>query len=149
MKTYKHLYPRLCEFENLYTAFLRARKGKRSRPDVAAFEDNLEAELPQLQAELLDESYQPGPYRHFTIYEGKPRRISAAPFRDRVVHHALCGIVEPIWEARFIHDSYACRRGKGHAQALSPRPRGRFWREHFILSSYLPHKSPPRRGLGA
>ena len=118
MKTYKRLYPRLCEFENLYKAFLRARKGKRSRPDVAAFEDNLEVELPVLQAELLDESYQPGPYRHFTIYEGKPRRISAAPFRDRVVHHALCAVIEPIWEARFIHDNYACRRGKGTHAAL-------------------------------
>lgn len=118
MKTYKHLYPQLCAFENLYEAFCRARRGKRSRPDVAAFEDNLEVELLRLQAELLDEQYTPGPYRHFTIYEGKPRRISAAPFRDRVVHHALCNVIEPIWEARFIHDSYACRAGKGMHAAL-------------------------------
>lgn len=118
MKTYKHLYPQLCAFENLYAAFLRARRGKRSRPDVAAFEDSLEVELPALQAELLDESCAPGPYRHFVIYEGKPRRISAAPFRDRVVHHALCNVIEPIWEARFIHDSYACRVGRGMHAAL-------------------------------
>ena len=132
MKTYKHLYPRLCEFENLYEAFLRARKGKRSRPDVAAFEDNLETELPVLQAELLDESYQPSPYRHFTIYEGKPRRISAAPFRDRVVHHALCNVIEPIWEARFIHDNYACRRGRGTHAALD-RCTAFARRYHYVL----------------
>jgi len=85
---------------------------------VAAFEFNLELELPRLQAELADESYRPGPYRHFTLYERKPRRISAAPFRDRVVHHALCNVIEPLWEARFIHDSYACRVGRGTHAAL-------------------------------
>jgi retron-type reverse transcriptase len=83
VKTYKHLYKRIYAFENLYTAFRKARRGKRSRPDVAAFEFNLELELPRLQEELANETYRPGPYRHFTIYERKPRRISAAPFRDR------------------------------------------------------------------
>jgi len=118
MKTFKNLYPRIYDFENLYLAFHKARRGKRSRPDVATFEMNLELELPRLQDELASETYHPSPYRHFTIYEGKPRRISAAPFRDRVVHHALCNVIEPIWEARFIHDSYACRKGKGTHAAL-------------------------------
>ena len=118
MKTFKHLYPRIYDFENLHLAFRKARRGKRSRPDVAAFEMNLELELPRLQDELASETYCPSPYRHFTLYEGKPRRISAAPFPDRVVHHALCNAIEPIWEARFIHDSYACRKGKGTHAAL-------------------------------
>jgi RNA-directed DNA polymerase len=118
MKTFKHLYPRIYDFENLYLAFHKARRGKRRRPDVAAFEMNLELELPRLQDELASQSYHPSPYNHFTIYEGKPRRISAAPFRDRVVHHALCNVIEPIWEARFIHDSYACRKVKGTHAAL-------------------------------
>jgi RNA-directed DNA polymerase len=118
VKTYKNLYPRIYEFDNLYWAYRKARKGKRSRPDVAAFEFNLEFELPQLQEELETEIYRPSPYRHFTLYERKPRRISAAPFRDRVAHHALCNVIEPIWEARFIHDSYACRVGKGTHAAL-------------------------------
>jgi RNA-directed DNA polymerase len=118
VKTYKRLYPRICEFENLYRAYRKARKGKRNRPDVAAFEFNLEFELPLLQEELVNETYRPSPYRHFTLYERKPRRISAAPFRDRVAHHALCRVIEPIWEARFIHDSYACRVGKGTHAAL-------------------------------
>lgn len=118
MKTYKRLYEQIVTFENLYWAFRQARRGKRGRPDVAAFEFDLELELSQLQQELADESYRPGAYRHFTVYERKPRRISAAPFRDRVVHHALCAVIEPIWEARFIADSYACRVGKGTHAAL-------------------------------
>ena len=118
MKTYKHLYRRIGDFENLYAAFRKARQGKRSRPDVATFEFNLELELARLQDELANETYRLGPYRHFTIYERKPRRISAAPFRDRVVHHALCNVIEPIWEPRFIHDSYASRIGKGTHAAL-------------------------------
>ena len=118
MKTYKRLYPRIHEFKNLYLAFLKARKGKRNRPDVAAFEFNLEFELPRLQEELVDETYRPSSYHHFSLYERKPRRISAAPFRDRVLHHALCNVIEPIWEARFVRDSYACRVGKGTHAAL-------------------------------
>ena len=63
-------------------------------------------------------TYRPGPYRTFTIYEGKTRQISAAPFRDRVVHHALTGVLEPIFERSFIFDSYACRKGKGTHAAV-------------------------------
>ena len=71
MKTYKNLYPQLCTFENLYLAFCKARRGKRSRRDVAAFENNLDVELLQLQEEFQSQTYRPSPYRHFTIYEGK------------------------------------------------------------------------------
>jgi retron-type reverse transcriptase len=67
---------------------------------------------------LHDHTYTPGSYTNFYIYEPKKRLISAAPFRDRVVHHALCRIIEPIWERRFIHHSYACRVGKGTHRAL-------------------------------
>lgn len=118
MKTFKNLYPQLTDFATLETAFRKARRGKRHQVNVATFETNLDQELLGLQQELQDETYRPGGYRHFTLYDGKPRRISAAPFRDRVVHHALCHVTEPIWEARFIHDSYACRVGKGTHAAL-------------------------------
>jgi RNA-directed DNA polymerase len=118
MKTYKHLYPQIYDWENLTDAFYRARKGKRSRPDVAAFEFNLENEILSLHEELATQTYRPGLYHSFYIREPKRRKISAAPFRDRVVHHALCRVIEPIWEARFIYDSYACRVGKGHHRAL-------------------------------
>ena len=118
MKTHKHLYSRITDFGNLHQAFKNAARGKRSRPDVAAFEFNLERNLLDLQAELQTQTYKPGPYYNFRIYDPKPRLISAAPFRDRVVHHALCQIIEPLFERRFIYDSYACRVGKGTHAAL-------------------------------
>jgi len=118
-KTFKHLYPQICAYENLYAAFRAARKnGKRQKANVAAFEYHLEVELGRLQDELTQKTYCPGPYHHFYIFERKRRKISAAPFRDRVVHHALCNVIEPIFEARFIFDSYACRVGKGTHRAI-------------------------------
>ena len=84
----------------------------------ARFFFHLERELLRLHEELASKTYRPGPYRTFTIYEGKTRQISAAPFRDRVVHHALTGVLEPIFERSFILDSYACRKGKGTHAAV-------------------------------
>jgi len=118
VKTYRHLYPQVWAFENLYLAYRAARKGKRRAASVAAFEFDQEAQLVGLQEELHDKTYRPGPYQSFTIHDPKRRLISAAPFRDRVVHHALCRVIEPIFEARFIHDSYACRVGRGTHRAL-------------------------------
>ena len=112
------MYDQICAFDNLDTAYRQARQGKRMHPAVAAFEFNLEAELIQLRDELRAHTYQPGPYHSFTIHEPKRRLISAAPFRDRVVHHALCNVIEPIFERRFIGDSYANRVGKGTHRAL-------------------------------
>ena len=63
-------------------------------------------------------SYQPGAYVHFMIHDPKRRLVSAAPFRDRVVHHALCNVIEPFFEQQFIADSYANRVGKGTHQAI-------------------------------
>lgn len=118
-KTYKNLYPQIYAFDNLYLAHRKARRGgKRKYPQVAEFEHNLGENLLQLQAELQNQTYRPGPYRHFMIIERKVRKISAAPYRDRVVHHALMNIIQPIFETRFIFDSYACRKGKGTHRAL-------------------------------
>ena len=119
MKRIGNLWPQLISFPNLLTAAERAAEGKRKRPDVAAFLMNLECELFQLQRELRYDSYEPGPYRTFTIHEPKPRLISAAPFRDRVIHHALTQILEPIFERRFSKDSFACRKGLGTHRALA------------------------------
>lgn len=118
MKTYKNLYPTVCSFENLFLAYRQARKGKRSRAGPSSFERVQEEELLALQTELLDQTYRPGGYRSFHIHDPKKRLISAAPFRDRVVHHALCRVMEPIWESRFIFDTYANRVGKGTHRAL-------------------------------
>ena len=118
-KTFRNLYDQIYAFEHLLAAYRRARRGKRRRPDVAAFEFRYEDELLRLGTELREGSYQPGPYRRFYAVEnGKRRVISAAPFRDRVVHHALCALMEPIYEKRFIYDSYASRPGKGTHAAI-------------------------------
>lgn len=117
MKRLGHLWEILVSTDNLYDAFYKARKGKRQRHEVATFTLNLELEILQLQQELMNGSYHPGGYRQFTIYERKPRIISAAPFRDRVVHHALMNVIEPL-DKRFIYDSYACRKGKGVHRAV-------------------------------
>lgn len=119
MKTFKHLYPQVCAFENLLAAFYRARRGKPKTPELCAFEYHLEENLFALQEELQTHTYQPGAYHHFYIHEPKERKVSAAPFRDRVVHHALCNIIMPIFERRFIYDSYANRVGKGTHRALA------------------------------
>ncbi|MCP5117320.1 MAG: RNA-dependent DNA polymerase, partial [bacterium] len=86
---------------------MAAIQGKRGRGDVARFVLNLEAELARLQTELKESTYQPGPYRTFEVREPKVRLISAAPIRDRVVHHALTRVLEPIYERRFTVDSFA------------------------------------------
>jgi len=97
----RHLYPRLTSFASLRAAARRAQRGKRYRPAVLAFNANLEEELLRLQEELRAFSYSPGPYRKFRIRDPKPRLISAAPYRDRVVHHALCAAIVPPLERRF------------------------------------------------
>lgn len=118
MNKLQSLWKEIISFQNLNLAFKKAAKGKRSKPDIAAFEMNLEEQLFNLKGELINDQYRPGPYNHFIIHSPKHRLISAAPFRDRVVHHALCNIIEPIFERKFIFDSYANRKGKGTHRAL-------------------------------
>ena len=113
------MYAQLCSWDNLLLAYRKAAKGKRGQPPAAGFEYHLEDNLVLLQHELASQSYQPGAYHSFYIHEPKRRLISAAPFRDRVVHHALCNAIEPLFEASFIADSYANRVGKGTHRALN------------------------------
>jgi retron-type reverse transcriptase len=117
--SYTNLFPQVTSWENLLLAAQKARRGKSRRPNVARFDLDRETELAELRAELLSGAYRPGAYRTFHIYEPKPRLISAAPYRDRVVHHALCNVIEPLFERRFIADSYANRVGKGTHAGLN------------------------------
>jgi hypothetical protein len=112
------MYDQLCSWDNLLWAYRRASKGKRGQSPAAIFEYRLEDNLLQLQRELQTQTYRPGAYHSFYIHEPKRRLISAAPFRDRVVHHALCWLIEPRFERAFIGDSYANRVGKGTHRAL-------------------------------
>jgi retron-type reverse transcriptase len=118
MKRHGNLWPTLTSFEHLLRSSEKAKRGKRFRPAVARYEFALERELWKLREQLLGKTYCPGKYRSFYIYEPKKRLISAAPYRDRIVHHALTGVLEPIFEPTFITDSYACRKGKGTHAAV-------------------------------
>ncbi|MFN0298738.1 MAG: reverse transcriptase domain-containing protein [Burkholderiales bacterium] len=113
------LYDRIVNFHSLREAALRAVRGKRRKPAPAAFMANLEREVLRLERELSTGTWKPGGYVTFRVEDPKPRMISAAPFRDRVVHHALCKVVEPIFERGFIDDSFANRVGRGSHRAIS------------------------------
>ena len=118
MKRFRNIYPQVYQFDALHRAYRRARRGKRNTRSVLDFERDLEGELIQLQNELVWSTYRTGAYHSFHIHEPKLRLVAALPFRDRVVQHALIEQLEPIYEARFIFDNYACRPGKGtHAGA--------------------------------
>ncbi|MEM9091269.1 MAG: RNA-directed DNA polymerase [Cyanobacteria bacterium P01_F01_bin.53] len=118
MKRHGNLWPQVIAFDNLLIASRLAQQGKRFRPNVLAFNHRLEQELQQLQTELKTLTYQPGGYRTFRIRDPKPRMISAAPYRDRVVHHALCNVIVPLLDRTLIRDTYANRLSYGTHRAL-------------------------------
>jgi retron-type reverse transcriptase len=118
VKRYGNLWERVLDWPNLLRAARLARRGKRHRYAVQRFQFRAEWELLRLREELRAGTYEPGPFATHTITRPKPRLISAAPYRDRVVHHALMGVLEPIFDAHFHEHSFACRKGKGtHAAA--------------------------------
>lgn len=119
MKRFGRLFEQIIDYENLYTAFLNAIKGKRFRGEVLEFTNNLEENLITIQNELIHKTYQVGRYREFYVYEPKKRLIMALPFRDRVVQWAIYQIIEPLLNKQFIYDSYACRKDKGVQKAAS------------------------------
>ena len=112
------LYDQVFDFNNLYRAYVGAKKHKQYRDSILKFSYKLEENLLALRYELAHKTYKHGGYREFIINDSKKRLIKAAPFRDRVVHHALFNIIEPILEPGFIYDSYACRKGKGTHAAI-------------------------------
>ena len=118
------LYLKICSYENLEKAFQKARTGKTLKPYVVEFEQCLKENLQTLQVELFFQTYKPRPLETFILRDPKTRKISKSDFRDRIIHHAICNIIEPLFEKSFIFDSYANRIGKGTLKAIE-----RF--EHF------------------
>jgi RNA-directed DNA polymerase len=119
MKRFGNLWTQVTDLQNLFLAARAAQKGKRFLRNVLAFNYNLESEICLLQNQLTKKIYRPGEYRTFRIVDPKPRLISAAPYRDRVVHHALCQVIMPILESTLIADTFANRRGFGSHRALN------------------------------
>ncbi|NTW89834.1 MAG: RNA-dependent DNA polymerase [Candidatus Moranbacteria bacterium] len=107
------MFKYICEIEPLLRAYTKARQGKKEQGFVCAFDYNLEYELGRLKYLLESGRYRPAPYTRFMVFEPKTRQVSAPAFQDRVVQHSLVGAIGPIFEKRFILDSYACRVGKG------------------------------------
>ena len=118
MKRINNLYPQITEFENILSASKKARKGKRFKRSTALFEFNLEKNIQKIACELEEKTWKPGAYTDFFIYDPKKRLISAAPYYDRVIHHALINVIEPVIGRSFIYDTYACIKGKGTHKAV-------------------------------
>ncbi|MFL7022243.1 reverse transcriptase/maturase family protein [Vibrio cyclitrophicus] len=113
------MYEEIVSFDNLMLAASEAAKGKRYKAPIMSYMANVEENVINTQNHLVWGSYTPSPHRQFFVFEPKKRLISAPPFADRVVHHAIHKVVEPVIDKRFIHDSYACRAGKGTHKGVS------------------------------
>lgn len=118
MKRCGYLFDEICSFKNLLIASKKAQKGKRFKTSTGLFNLELENELIVLQGQLQNRTYRMGEYKQFYIHDPKKRLISAAPYRDRVAQHALCNVIEPLFDRTFIDDSYACRKDKGSHKAV-------------------------------
>jgi RNA-directed DNA polymerase len=118
MNKQNNLFEEVSSFKNLHLAYLKARKCKRYRDEILRFSWKLEENLLKIREDLVNNNYIHGVYREFIVNDSKKREIKAAPFRDRVVHHAICNIIEPIFDKGFIYDSYACRKQKGTHRAI-------------------------------
>jgi RNA-directed DNA polymerase len=118
VQRHNDLFEGIASFQALNAAAQRAVAGKRRKPGAAAFMANLERELLRLERELLSGTYRTGRYLELVVRDPKRRVVSAAPFRDRVVHHALVGVLGPLFERGFIDQSYANRKGKGTHRAV-------------------------------
>ena len=114
-----NLFAHIASFHALRAAARKAVRGKRRKPGASSFMAGLESELIRLEDELLRGLYRPGKYVEILVHDPKERLVSAAPFRDRVVHHALCAVVCPIFEAGFIANSYREPNRQRHTQRQS------------------------------
>jgi hypothetical protein len=119
MKRHGQLMPKIADAENLRLAFWKAAKGKRGQADCLAFQARLDENLSVLGAQLLAGDVPVGDYHYFKVRDPKERLICAATFRERVLHHALMNVCEPILERAAVFDSYACRKGKGRVLAVA------------------------------
>jgi len=118
MKTYNNIYPEIISLKNLILAWKNARKGKTNKDYIKEFEINLPNHLKLLNNELTLQTYKPQSLKTFILRDPKTRKISKSVFRDRIVHHVLIQIIEPVFDKIFIYDSCANRKEKGTLLAL-------------------------------
>jgi len=132
MKRKGNLYHQIATHENLRLAFAKAAKGKRHRAEVIAFCQDFDVNIQKLREQLLSHSPNIGHYRFFQVRDPKHRQICAASFPERVLHHAMMNICEPMMESYSVYDSYACRKNKGSLKALA-RAREYAWKYGWYL----------------
>lgn len=113
MKRIGNLYEQVCDPDNLRLAYEKARRGKGKSYGILLFEKHLEENLAALHGELVAGVYQTPPYSVMTIFDPKEREVYRLPFRDRIVHHAIMNVLEPIWTSIFITHTYSCIKGRG------------------------------------
>lgn len=119
MKRYNNLFDKIVSLDNLYEADKRARRQKSHRPEVMLFDKNKDKLLLDLQRKLINGEYETSEYYVFKIYEPKEREIFKLPYYpDRIVHHAIMNIMEPIWVSAFVKGTYSCIRKRGIHKAL-------------------------------
>ncbi|MCK5198417.1 MAG: group II intron reverse transcriptase domain-containing protein, partial [Spirochaetales bacterium] len=118
MKRAGNLYNRIVTSENIKIAYYKAKKGKRFKKDVLIYNQNLEKNLQNMQVELINRNVTVGNYHFFKIFDPKERVICAADFRERILHHAIMNVMDPIFEKFQIFDSFACRKNKGTHKAV-------------------------------
>ena len=148
MKSHKTLYPKIYDLKNLILAWRKARKGKTKKDYVINFEEDLAYNLKILHEELKNQTYNPKPLKTFILRDPKTRKISKAHFRDRIIHHAICNILEPIFDRAFIYDNCAGRKQKGTLFAIKRFERFRrkitsnFSSKGYCLKADIKHYFP-------
>lgn len=118
MKTKKYLFNQICDYKNLRLAYYKASKRKHTSNSYLYFRNSCDERLTFIYNQLISETFGVGNYRQFTITDPKERIITAAPFEERIVHHAIINVLEPVFERQFIFHTYACRKGKGTHSAI-------------------------------
>jgi retron-type reverse transcriptase len=119
MRRAAQLFDRIIEPDNLLRAFFRASRGKRGRAETREFAGALRARLKTMAEQVCEGTFRLGRSRQFVIHDPKRRIITAPCFEERVLHHAIMNVCEPVFERWLIHDTYACRVGKGRLKALA------------------------------
>ncbi|NJM43720.1 MAG: RNA-dependent DNA polymerase [Brachymonas sp.] len=130
------MFHTLTSFHHLFQSYQAAAKGKRGLPEVAHFELDLENHLLHIKEQLAQHKWAHKPYSSFEIHDPKRRLVSAAAFEDRVVHHALVRVIEPLFEAVFLPHSFANRKGKGTHRAIA-KAKGHAQEQPFVLQCDL------------
>lgn len=118
MKRATCLFEQIIDYQNIRLAYLKARKKKQNKQSVKNFNKNINKNLQIVQKNLSSNPPILSKYSQFTIFDPKERVISVVPFLDRVMHHAIMNVLEPVFEKQFVFHTYACRKGKGAHKAV-------------------------------